>query len=50
MDLGHQTGTGGDANFFDGSMAFVAVVAKELSPDEVWSVKSLANSFFGLSL
>ena len=49
--LAHKLDTSGAAaNFFDGKMALVALVAKELSPDEVWAVKSLANSFFGLSL
>ena len=36
--------------FLDGSLAMVAVTAKALSQDEVWAVKELVDSYFGLSL
>ena len=37
-------------NFFDGSIAVAFITAKVLGTDEVWAVKELANSYFGLSL
>ena len=36
--------------FLDGSLALAIVTAKELSQDEMWAVKELVNSYFGLSL
>ena len=36
--------------FFDGSMAFAFVTAKVLGADDLWTMKELANSYFGLSL
>ncbi|MCH8848225.1 MAG: hypothetical protein J4N29_05065 [Chloroflexi bacterium] len=36
--------------FFDGSIALVAVTAKALGTDDVWAVKEVVNSYFGLSL
>ena len=38
------------ARFFDGSIAFVFITAGVLGTDDVWTVKELANSYFGLSL
>ena len=36
--------------FLDGSIALVAVTAKELGASDMWAVKELVNSYFGLSL
>lgn len=36
--------------FFDGSIALVAITASELSPDEMWAIKELCNGYFGLDL
>lgn len=52
-DLATVVGLGQDAgaaNLFNGSLALVAVVAKQMTASEVWAVKELCNSFFGLSL
>lgn len=38
------------ARFYNGKMALAAVVGKELSIDEVWTIKELINSYYGLSL
>lgn len=38
------------AEFFDGSLALVAVTAKQLSAAEVWAIKELVNGYYGLSL
>ena len=38
------------AQFFDGGVALAAVTAKELSESDLWVVKELLNSYFGLSL
>lgn len=38
------------AIFFDGSLAFVLVTAKELTADEQWQIKTLVNEFYNLSL
>ena len=36
--------------FFDGSMALAFVTARVLGTDDLWTLKELANSYFGLSL
>ena len=36
--------------FYNGKVAMVAVVAKELRIDEIWAIKELINAFYGLSL
>lgn len=38
------------ANFFQGQMALLAVVAGALSASQMWSLKRLCNAFYGLSL
>ena len=49
--LAHKLGTGGAAaGFWDGKMGLVALTAKELVQEEVWAIKTLVNSYFGLSL
>lgn len=50
IQLGFQTGASGVVNFFDGSMALVAVTKKQISPDEVWAIKELCNGYFNLDL
>jgi hypothetical protein len=36
--------------FYNGKMALAAVVAKELSSDELWAIKELINAFYDLTL
>ncbi|MDP2662623.1 MAG: LamG-like jellyroll fold domain-containing protein [Dehalococcoidia bacterium] len=36
--------------FFDGSMAFVALVARQVNADEQWAIAKLCESYYGLSL
>lgn len=38
------------ALFWDGSIAFIAIYAKELNADDQWYLKQLVNSFFDLNL
>lgn len=37
-------------NFFDGQIALVGVSAKAHSANDIWAIKELCNSYFGLSL
>ena len=37
-------------DFFNGSIALVAVAARELTPDEMWAGKEIVNGYFGLDL
>lgn len=48
--LGFSQGAAAGANFFNGRMALAALVAKEISQDANWAIKSLVNSFFDLEL
>ena len=49
--LGSSQGAEADrADFFKGSMALAALTGKTLSPDEVWTLGTLCNGYFGLSL
>lgn len=48
--LGFRQGTAAGERFFDGQMAFVALVGRMLSADEQWSIKELVNSYYDLSL
>jgi len=53
VSLASELDTGGAAaktDFFDGEIALVVLVAKELTIDEVWNLKEIVNSFFNLSL
>ena len=50
VSLGYDQGTGSKQNFFDGKMALVALVGKELTQEEVWAVKKACNSFYDISL
>lgn len=43
-------GTSGGASLFAGSMALVVICQKQLSASEMWAIKVLCNSYFGLSL
>ena len=36
--------------YFDGSIALIALTAKALGQDDVWALRELVNSYFGLSL
>ena len=35
---------------FDGSIALIAVAAREISPEEMWTIKELCDGYFGLNL
>lgn len=48
--LGFHQGAAAGAAFFNGKMAMVALTAKHVTADEMWATKTLANSYFGLSL
>jgi len=37
-------------NFFDGKMAMIALIGRELSADDNWTLKNLVNSYFDLTL
>ena len=50
VTLAFLVGAASNTNFFDGKMALVGLVAKELSQDEVWALKEAASGYFGLSL
>ena len=46
----YNNGSGVDTYFFNGSIGFVLVTAKELTAAEQWQIKILVNGFYGLSL
>lgn len=48
--VGSTQGAAAGTDFMNGSMALVALTAKELTQDEMWTVKELVSSYFGLSL
>lgn len=51
VKLGHNTVAAGSAgDFFDGDMAMVLLVAKQLSADENLQLKGLVNAYFDLTL
>ncbi len=50
MTVAAHLGTAAAADFFDGSIALIAVVAAALDADQIHSIKALANSYFNLSL
>ena len=50
LGLGYRQAGGVKENFFDGSMALAGVVGKELTVHEIWALKEVCNSYFGLSL
>ena len=47
--VGYRQAAGVKENFFDGKMALVGLLGKELSIDEVWALKQAVNGYFGLS-
>ena len=50
VQLGFYTGASAATNYFDGKMAFVGMTGKELTQQEVWTLKEAVNGYFGLSL
>ncbi len=48
VQIGHHYTTA--ALFWDGTISFILICAKELSADEQWRIKELVNWYFGLSL
>ncbi len=51
LRIGARESTGGAAeNHWEGSMSLIAITAKQLAADEVWSIKEMTNAYFGLSL
>ena len=50
VQLAFHTGASAAEEFWNGRLALVAVVAKELSADEVWKLKKLVNGFYDLTL
>lgn len=50
VSLGYRQSGGVKENFFDGSMALAGIVGKELTVNEIWVLKELCKSYFGLSL
>ena len=50
VQLAFHTGASAAEEFWNGRLALVAIVAKELSADEVWQLKKLVNGFYDLTL
>ena len=48
--VGFRQGAAAGEEFFDGKMALIGLCARELSLHEMWSIKELANAYFGLAL
>lgn len=48
--IGAEENSGTAENFFNGKMAFILIVATQLSEDQMWSIKEAVNAFFNLSL
>ncbi len=48
--VGYRQAAGVKENYFDGKLALAGIVAKQLSADEVWSLKDAVNGYFGLTL